>query len=99
MGPQTFSKISDMHNDAAQRIQNLPLAPFGVDVSKLLGSDFNRMYHVRIPSAVVGDAVNKNLAPVTQNAGTSVYDDVLTQEALEEVQAFTKESHIFHIAK
>lgn len=97
--PGTFSKISDMHNDAAQRIRSLPLAAHGVDVSKLLGSDFNRMYHVRIPSAVVGDAVTKNLAPVMQGAGSAVYDNVLSPEALEEVLAFTRESHIYHIGR
>jgi hypothetical protein len=97
--PNTFSKIAEMHDDAAQRIKSLPLAPFGVDVSKILGSDYNRMYHVRIPSAVVGDAVQKQLAPVMQGAGSSVYDNVLTQEALEEVLAFSRESHIFQKAK
>lgn len=96
--PNTFSKIADMHDDAAQRIKALPLAPYGVNVSQLLGADYNRMYHVRIPSAVVGDAVNKGLQGSQQGA-TTVYDSVLTLEALEEILAYCRESHIFHIAK
>jgi len=97
--PSTFSKIADMFDDAAQRIKALPLAPYGVNVSQLLGGDYNRMYHVRIPSAVVGDAVKKSLVPSMQGAGTTVYDDVLTEEALEEVLAYSRESNVFHQAK
>ena len=40
-------QIADMFDDAAQRIKALPLAPYGVNVSQLLGGDYNRMYHVR----------------------------------------------------
>jgi tetratricopeptide (TPR) repeat protein len=97
--PNTFSKVADMHDDAAQRIKALPLAPYGVNVSQILGADFNRMYHVRIPSAVVGDAVNKQLQPTSRGAQHTVYDGVLTQEALEEVLAYCLESHVFHIGK
>jgi len=97
--PHTFGKVAQAHNSAAQRIQNLPLAPFGVNVNQLLGADYNRMYHVRIPSAVVGDAINKGLQPSQRGPQHTVYDGVLTEEALEEVLAFCRESNVFHIAK
>jgi len=96
--PESFSKLADMHDTTLQQISALPKAPYGVNVSSLTGPDYNRMYHVRIPSAVVGDALNKNLAPALSKAHYSVYDSVLSEEALDEVLAFCRESHVFHRA-
>lgn len=97
--PQSFSKLADMHDNALQQISALPTASYGVNISSLTGPDYNRMYHVRIPSAVVGDALNKNLVPSVSSNTHEVYDSVLSDEALGEVLAFCRESHVFHKAR
>jgi len=96
--PESFVKLADRHDNALSQIISLPKAPYGVNISSIAGPDYNRMYHVRIPSAVVGDALNKNLSPSISTSTHTVYDNVLSEEALGEVQAFCRESHVFHKA-
>jgi hypothetical protein len=97
--PNSFVKLAEMHDTTLQQIGSLPEAPYGLNVSALTGPDYNRMYHVRIPSAVVGDALNKNLSPSISTGTHTVYDSVLSNEALDEVLAFCRESHVFHLAR
>jgi hypothetical protein len=94
--PESFDQLADMHDTTLQQIAALPKAAYGVNVSTLTGPDYNRMYHVRIPSAIVGDALNKNLAAALSKPHYSVYDNVLTDEGIDEVTAFCRESHVFH---
>eukprot|EP00656_Telonema_subtile_P018720 TRINITY_DN20143_c0_g1_i1.p2 TRINITY_DN20143_c0_g1~~TRINITY_DN20143_c0_g1_i1.p2 ORF type:complete len:138 (-),score=19.45 TRINITY_DN20143_c0_g1_i1:165-578(-) len=41
--PQSFVKLADKHDTTLQQIAALPMAPYGLNVSSLTGTDYNRM--------------------------------------------------------